>query len=113
MNIHSSPRPVARMNPLVAFFVMRWRGFCPLGVLFWRDMLIVGTAINIASTLAALVLLGLKVWAPLAIAVHFMTLPYSLFLVLSVWKTTERSPPATASATRLAACGWLLISLII
>ena len=48
-------KPLA--NPVATFFRSRWLGQVPLDRLFWRDMVLVGTAISIASSVAALVLL--------------------------------------------------------
>ncbi len=42
------------------FFRTRWRGEVPLDRLFWRDMLLVGTVLSVASSALALLLLGLK-----------------------------------------------------
>jgi len=54
------------------FFRTRWRGETPLDRLFWRDMLLVGTILNIASSALALILLGLKLplWLVLAVQSH-------------------------------------------
>ena len=113
MNIHATPRPAQRTNPVVAFFVSRWRGYCPLDRLFWRDMILVGTAISLASTFAALMLLGFKAPTPLAIAVHFAPVPYNIFLFISVWRTADRVGPAAAPAARMGATLWLILATLV
>ena len=40
------------------FFVRRWRGLVPLSVLFWRDMLAVGTFVNVLAAFAGLMLVA-------------------------------------------------------
>ncbi|TIP53139.1 MAG: hypothetical protein E5X69_05515, partial [Mesorhizobium sp.] len=54
------------------FFRTRWRGEAPLDRLFWRDMLLVGTILNVASSVLALILLGLKLPLWLVLVVHFL-----------------------------------------
>ena len=38
------------------FFSHRWHGQVPVRLLFWRDMLVMGTAINLLATFGALML---------------------------------------------------------
>lgn len=90
------------------FFAARWQGRIPLPRLFWRDMVIVGSAINVATTVAALVVLGLKAPTAAALAVHFAPLPYNLFLFLAVWRTAEKRSLATAWIAQLGAAAWLI-----
>ena len=70
------------------FFRSRWLGEVPLDRLFWRDMMLVGTGINVASSAVALVLLGLKMPLGLVLVVVAPTararialMVYSLSLV--------------------------------
>jgi hypothetical protein len=87
----------------VAFFLARWRGRVPLGRLFWRDMLLVGSAINVASALAALMLLAHGASMAVGAGVHFAPVPYNLFLFAAVWRASQRKP-----ATRACAGCWLV-----
>lgn len=73
------------------FFSRRWRGEVALPVLLWRDMLGVGTVVNLSATLAALGLVSQGVPMPLAVALHFAPLPYNLFLFASLWRLPRRS----------------------
>lgn len=45
--------------------------------LFRRDLMLVGTVINMASSAAALILLGLKMPLGLVLAVHFAPVLYN------------------------------------
>jgi len=104
------------LDPGVApagFFAARWRGEVPLSRLFWRDMVVVGSAINTVTTIAALGVLGLKAPAAAALAVHFAPLPYNLFLFLAVWRTSEKARLATAWAAQLGAAAWLILATVI
>jgi hypothetical protein len=86
----------------------RWRGEGPLGEVFWNDMLLVGTGINVATTLAAMALLASEAPTALAAAVFFAPLPVNLFLLVAVWRSAEAAPPGLATAARLAAALWFL-----
>ena len=97
---------------LADFFRSRWLGQVPLDRLFWRDMVLVGTAINIASSVAALILLGLKMPLGLVLAVHFAPVPYAIFLMSAVWRTAEKIGGAKASMMMLGAALWLILTIV-
>lgn len=90
------------------FFARRWRGEVPFTHLFVTDMLVVATLINVAATAAAVLLLGAAIPDWLAVAVHFLPLPYNLFLFLAVWRTSERRAVPFAWAAQIAAAFWLI-----
>lgn len=96
-----------------SFFRSRWQGQVPLDRLFWRDLVLVGTAVGIAASVLALVLLGLKLPLGLVLAVHFASVPYSLFLTLAVWRTTEKIPGAKAWMMTLGATLWLVAMIVV
>ena len=60
--------------------------------LYWRDILLVGSVINLFTGFVALMIAaqGGNLWV--AAAVHFASLPYNVFLVLALWRTPKRSP---------------------
>ncbi len=97
----------------MSFFASRWRGEAPLDRLFWRDMVLFGTLLNLLTTAAAILLLGLK--APLAavLAVHFLPLPYNIFLFASVWRTADAAGNTKAAFFRSAALLWLVAATVI
>jgi hypothetical protein len=96
-----------------SFFRSRWHGAVSLDRLFWRDMIVVGTAINIASSVAALIMLGLKLPLAPVLAVHFSPVPYNIFLTLAVWRTAEKAGGAKASAMMLGSALWLILTAIV
>lgn len=100
------------MSRVAAFFRSRWLGGVPLDRLFWRDMVVVGTAINVASSVAALILLGLKLPLALVLAVHFAPVPYNVFLTFAVWRTAGKSSGAKASLMTLGATLWLILVVV-
>jgi hypothetical protein len=95
------------------FFAARWNGEIPLATLFWRDILVVGTGLNIAATLGAIALLGAKLPLAAALAVHFALTPYNLFLAFAGWRTAERRGGGAAFVWQMAAIIWLIAVLVI
>lgn len=97
-----------RGSAAVAGLRARWRGELPLGLVFWNDMLLLGTAINAAATLGAMLLLASDAATALAVVVFFAPLPANVFLLVAVWRSAGAAPPATAAAARTAAFVWFL-----
>lgn len=88
--------------------VRRWRGEVPLARMFWRDMIGVGSLLNLAASIGALILLAHGAPAGVAAALHFAPLPLNAFLFAAVWRNGRRSP-----LTRTAALAWLLIASLV
>jgi len=63
---------------MTSFLQTRMRGEAPLETVFWRDMLAVGTVVNLAATVAALALFAAEYPAWLGLAVNFLPLPWNL-----------------------------------
>lgn len=102
----------AKIDRAAGFFRARWRGEAQLDRLFWRDMLLAGTAINIASSGLALALLGLKLPLWLVLTVHLLPVPYNIFLALAVWRTAEKTGGAKASLMMLGSALWLIATVV-
>jgi hypothetical protein len=90
------------------FFRSRWHGQVPLKVLLWRDMVWVGTLINVAASFLALAALALGAHTGLAVAIHFAPLPYNVFLVAAVLRLQD-----TSTFTTIIAVVWFLVVLVI
>lgn len=90
------------------FLRQRWRGRAPLRTLFWRDMLALGTALNLLLSFAALLLAAMGLPMPWAVALHFAPTPWNAFLVMALWRT----PRATAP-WRGAALAWFGLMLVL
>ena len=95
------------------FFTRRWRRQTQLNVLFWRDMIVVGTLINIAAMVASLIVLGLKAGLPVAMLIFFAPLPYNVFLAAAVWRTSDLAGPKKAASARTGAVLWLVIATLL
>lgn len=99
-----------KASPKAGFLAARWRGEVPMSRLFWWDMAVVGSAVNVVTTVAALVVLGMKAPAAVALAVHLLAVPYNLFLFLAVWRTAEKNTPKSAWIAQLGAAAWLILA---
>lgn len=105
-------RTVSSGSGPAACFRSRRHGQVPLATLFWRDMIVVGTTVDVAATLAAVLLLALEASTPLAIAVNVAPVPWSVFLFGSVWRATASLRPAAALAWQAGAALWLVLAVL-
>lgn len=96
-----------------AFLSRRWNRRVPLATIFWRDMIVVASIVNVLAGALGLMLLGLKVGTVPSLVVLFAPLPYNAFLLASVWRTADLARPAIADAYRLGATLWFLAATII
>lgn len=95
-------------NAVLDFFRLRWQGAVPMRRLFWRDLLVIGSLINLVASVSGLALLAGGAPAWLAVALHFAPLPYNLFLLLAVGRSPERS-----TAIELLAGLWFVAMLLV
>ncbi len=90
------------------WLLSRWRGDAPLGTVFWHDMMVVGTMLNAATTLAAIGLLAVDAPLILGVAVFLSPLPWNLLLFFSVWRSAAKAKGPLAVAAQMAAAVWLI-----
>lgn len=86
------------------FLARRWRGEVALRVLFWRDMIAVGTVLNLFASFAALIAAAAGAPMAWAAALHFAPMPYNLFLFAALWRR-----PARPLAMAVAGAVWLVL----
>lgn len=96
-----------------AFFIRRWRREVPLGQLFWRDMVVVGSVLNLATGFAALMALAIKADPLVAMLIFHAPLPYNIFIVWAVWRTADLADAARASSARVGAIVWLVAATVL
>jgi hypothetical protein len=101
------------IGAMISFLLSRWRGQAPLETVFWRDMIVIGTAINIAAAAAALGLLIYGASTPAALAVHFGPVPWNFFLFLSVYRSADNAAGANVLTTKAGATLWLVLMLLV
>lgn len=90
-----------------AYFRALASGTEPLHRVVISDMLIGGTLINVVAMAAAFALFGIEAPAWLATVVFFAPVPYNLFLVFAVWKTSALSGSPWTWPARLLSLVWL------
>lgn len=90
------------------FISRRWQGLVDWKTLFWRDLLVIGTGLNLLMTGTALVLLSQGVPAQWALLAHLLPLPYNLLIVSSIWSAPKR--PALVLGVSLF---WLVLFVLV
>lgn len=86
----------------------RWGGRVPWAVLFWRDMLVVGTVLNLSASLAAMALAARGADLLPVVALHFAPLPFNLLLFAAAWRR-----PGRPAAQVLLAATWLAVMTVV
>jgi hypothetical protein len=104
---------VAPKNPVVAYVTGLWRGDLSLGRVFWTDMLIIGTVVNIAAMIAALLLFVSGAPIAFGVVVHFAPVPYNLLLLLGVWHAAQREASDWSFAAQAVAVVWFIAMFVV
>lgn len=68
-------------------------------MLLWRDVLFVGTLINLVAGFTAFVMLTQNAAAIWVLSVLLAPVPYNIFLLLSVWRSKQCTPLISLIAT--------------
>ncbi len=90
------------------FLARRWRGEVRWPTLFWRDMLAVGTLVNVVATFVALLLVSQGAPGWVAVLVHFAPMPYNALLFGALWRLPQRPVPAV-----FAGGAWLVLMTVL
>lgn len=91
-----------------SFITLRRQGHIGWRTLFWRDLLLIGTGLNLLMTGTALALLSQGVAAPWALLAHLLPLPYNLFIVTAIGSAPQR--PALVLGASLC---WLVLFVVV
>jgi len=73
------------------YFSRRWQGQVPVAILFWRDMLAIGSLINLTATSLALAVIINELHAGFAVALHLAPLPFNIFLLAALNRAPDRN----------------------
>ena len=103
----------ARKNPAVAYIKSLWLGQLPLPRVFWTDMLAIGTVVNIATGIAAMLLFVSGAPIALGVAVHFAPLPYNLLLFFAVWQAASREASRWSFPAQVGALLWFFVAFVV
>jgi hypothetical protein len=107
---------LSRARPVRAAFryVRRlWSGELPLSRVFWIDMLLVGTLVNVVSLIAAIILFAGEAPVAWGVAAFLAHIPYSLLLFAGVWRSATRAKSEWSSGAQAAALAWLIAAFLI
>jgi hypothetical protein len=90
------------------YFSRRWQGQVPVATLFWRDMLGIGTLVNLTATALALAMIINGIPAGFAVALHFLPLPFNIFLLAALNRAPDQNSMLMAFAV-----GWFVLVTLI
>jgi hypothetical protein len=92
-----------------------WRGQLALEVAFWHYAIYYGLIVNAVATTISVILLLVDAPIVLAVAVHFIPLPYSVVTAVGVWRSAERhgGPGKFANFARIGVLAWVCLWLAI
>jgi hypothetical protein len=107
------PVKSTKFSAVKAFTLSRWRGQVPLETIFWRDMIMFGTAINAVTTLGAIGLLIADAPTALALLVFFSPLPLNIFLFFSVWRSAGNADGPGGAFAKAGAAIWLALVMML
>jgi hypothetical protein len=95
------------------FFSDRLANRVPLRTIFWRDMIAVGTMLNLVFLACALALAAFN-WPMWSVFLVFLTpLPYNAFMWHCVWNAAARLDSFSRLTVRLLATGWLMLAIVV
>jgi hypothetical protein len=106
----------ARLSPaqaLIRYFRRLWSGELPLSQVFWRDMLVIGTLINLATLLAAMLLFVSGAPTAYGVTVFLSPIPYNVVLFTGVCRSAARERSDWRWAAQTVALVWLIMGFLI
>ena len=108
-----APGRVSFLQPLFTYARSLWRGELPLARVFWTDMILIGSLVNVLATAAALILFVSGAPIALGVIVHFVPVPYNVLLFLGVWQSAARQPSFWSFPAQAAALVWLIAVIVV
>jgi len=104
---------LAGMRAIMAIIRRYLAGEVPLKRVFFHDMLLVGTLVNVVTGLASLAAFSLDVpdWA--ALLVFLSPQPYNIGLCIAVWRSAGRELSRWSDMARIGTLIWFPIMFII
>jgi hypothetical protein len=89
-----------------------WHGRIPLSRAFWEYAIIYGSVAALITTLLSLAAFANGWPVALGLAIHFLTTPYNLFMIVAVWRSASRyqGAPVWAMLARGLIIVWAIIA---
>ena len=90
-------------------FKQLWRGQLPLPEAFWRYFITYDLILNLVATTASLTTIVAGAPIALALVLHLLPVPYSLFAATGAWRSADRfeGNPSLANAAKIAIIIWI------
>ena len=85
----------------------------PLARALCFDMIAVGSAVNLATFAAAMLLFSGDVPDVYGVALLLAHIPYNLLVFTGVWRSADAAPPSQAWSARLVAVVWLVVFFVL
>jgi hypothetical protein len=98
---------------LTTYFRRLWQGELPLPRVFWTDMLVIGTLVNVATLLLAVLLFGVDAPLVYGVVLFLVHIPYSIAVFIGVWRSAAREKSRWGPPAQVAAVIWLIAALVI
>ena len=90
------------------FITERWFGLISIRQLFWRDLLVLGTFVNLLFIFASMILLAKRMDPMWSFFLHMLPTPYNIFIVGSVLRH-----PDTGLGFVCIALMWMLMTVLV
>jgi uncharacterized membrane protein len=100
-------------NPVIGYFQRLWWAELPLATVFWRDMAVVGTIVNVVTIGLAVLAAAVGAATGVGLIIFMAPTPYNILLVASVWRRADREYSDWALPARIGALAWLLLAFLI
>jgi hypothetical protein len=102
----------ARGGP-IRYLARLWRGEVRLGQVFWRDMVVIGTVVNLVAIGLAFLAVAFGASTATGIAIFLAPVPYNILLVAAVWRRAAVESSEWAWGARIGALLWFLLALLL
>ena len=100
-------------NPVIGYFQRLWWAEVALARVFWRDMAVVGTIVNVVAIAVAAFAAALGAATGLGLALFMAPTPYNIFLVAAIWRRADAERTEWAWPARIGALAWLVLAFLI
>jgi hypothetical protein len=107
-----SASPSAARNP-IGYFGELWRAEIPLSRVFWQDMILIGTLVNLVAMGLGFLSIALGASTATGIAIFLAPVPYNILLVASVWRRAGVERTDWGWLARIGALAWLLFAFVV
>jgi hypothetical protein len=90
-----------------------WRGERPLARVFWTDLIVIGTLINVLASVAAMLLFVSGAPIAIGVIVHFLPVPYNILLFMAVWQSAARETSLWSFPAQAVSLIWLILVIVV